>query len=100
MRRRCVIGDHWGRDGLQRDDESGAAILSLTRDRDPPPCAETIALRDCEAQPEAAEAPRDRALPLLEGIEDLADFLRFDADAGVGGPDFNLARAMDWRSRS
>ena len=41
-------------------------------------------LADRQPQPQPAELPGDRVLPLLEGVEDPGQGLRLDADAGVG----------------
>ena len=45
-----------------------------------------------QAEAEAAEPPRDRALALLKRIEDSLHLIGFDADARVRGPDLDRLR--------
>ena len=61
-------------------------------DRDFSPVRGHHRLRDCEPKSETAESPRNRALALLERVENLSLVRFFDADAGVGDPDFDFVR--------
>ena len=48
--------------------------------------------RNGKAETEPAEAPRNRRLSLFERIEDFSNLVLFNADAGVGDPNFNFIR--------
>ena len=47
---------------------------------------------DRQAESKTSETARDGRLSLLKGVEDLADFLGFDTDAGVDDPCLDFLR--------
>ncbi len=78
---------------MQGDGKSGAAIPAVAFHREGAAMGRDHRLGNRQPEAEPAEAAGDRALALLEGVEDFADLLRLDADAGVGGPDLDLSPA-------
>ena len=49
-------------------------------------------LRNRQAESKSSETARDGRLTLLKSVKDLADFLRFDTDAGVDEPCLDFLR--------
>ena len=66
----------------QRDGECGAPIFAITRNGNIAVVCYDHCLRNGKSKAETAVTAGNRALALLEGVKDLVDLIRLDADSG------------------
>src|ERR1043166_9711963 len=87
-----AIGRGGSSHSFECDRESGAFIFPCAFDANSSPMRLDHCFGNGQSESEAAEAPCDRALPLLEGVKHFVDLFRLNANAGVGNSDLDLVR--------